>query len=1224
MENINYDELIYIAKKSTKCNRQARIFNGEIIPNIANIGAKKGDFAKLERQGEYYGICVEILEDVKQLLTDKLVIKILDLLKQENYNTPLNILGLTDLDELHYILHKWFECGTTNYNDSLKNYNKTYEKYDDWIKCVRSDTLPCRIKIVEIGYNEKTGASVLPPEWIDHEFENGFVAHKEMDKLETRNGKPPVTYAIIYSMIIQKKEIIYKDPTKLLYTTIFYLHCEKDGNIFSEIKLFNKNNIPKKNYEYIKYNDILIGFKKDKIFETKTDEENSNPREVGILVSRLQKSIRRGRYGAKILKETINKLNSSPNYNLPEHGFLRVSSCRQLVWRLFISILEDCRPYSIEENNIGELDLLNLLLLVLISQKCQEYKFNKIVLKSIIITALLAQYNDTPNDLFNWRKLPESKSTPIIIKSKYHSALSLAIENVTMMSGDKKMLSKLYSAKNNFKPFNYPKIKSKILDSFNYYDEKIKNNIIYSSIDHHSKPYILLYYQACIPISLSTKEISSYIWKISSSYNIRSNKKIPKEDKILQEIQKYLYNGSDKKIFVQPHNIKEPKIKEIKPDNNSKRKSFLILFGNKYKYKNYDAILAGTKTNPVKLKVKNEWKYTNDPDIINNYPTKYIYTNRIDPPFGFRWNKFKFCTEIINGKPFINGDQIKFFDGSSSLDSITPDIKKKCNSSTRNLVMEFLSGMDINFQTIINMRENHKSEILNWIPEESDYHKLNHDLIKSVYTKIFNQFNNIIMIGPCDRGGNKMQNSINYYVEGKIWAVFNLLHYLYPLTIIPSGPLNFKINKHTPGYIHLITSLRNILFFNKKEDKKSIKPIKNLPKIITKLWDHQQESVNTILNGFIQGQHGFGDASDVGSGKTLTSLKIATEIIKINNTCHTGILVLLPGNKLIKTWEDELNKHTKYFDIRFQKPSKIIENIQQNTIVITTLGRIRDNPISHKWLLVIIDECLSVQNKNALQTEQAFIQSLMSKYLIMMSATFFRNRFDKLYYMLKMLQSGLPESRQYLDAILMETIVCKVPINNKKWSSNINYFELDNETRNIYNEINNKDLSLEIKYSKLTSYLVSDNKVNNLITKQLKTLIKKLEENDKRCVIYARSNEEAKNWSKKLKIPLYPIKGTHTIVTYHDGTYGLNDLVTYNTIVMRPPTPDTLPQIKGRLSRPGQESDDLFIEYFIIKDSIEEGLILRMNIASKFLHQYIMPLSKFYDVSVNYSKYLEN
>ena len=116
---------------------------------------------------------------------------------------------------------------------------------------------------------------------------------------------------------------------------------------------------------------------------------------------------------------------------------------------------------------------------------------------------------------------------------------------------------------------------------------------------------------------------------------------------------------------------------------------------------------------------------------------------------------------------------------------------------------------------------------------------------------------------------------------------------------------------------------------------------------------------------------------------------------------------------------------------------------------------------------------------------------------------------------------------------------------------------------------------------------------------------------------------EAEFWSKNLGIPIYPKKSTHCIVTLSDGTYGLNDLVIYDTIVMRPPPSDLLPQIKGRLDRYGQKFNDLFIEYFILKDTIEEGLIIRLNIASQFIQKYIMPLAKFYDVSVNYKKYLE-
>jgi hypothetical protein len=108
-----------------------------------------------------------------------------------------------------------------------------------------------------------------------------------------------------------------------------------------------------------------------------------------------------------------------------------------------------------------------------------------------------------------------------------------------------------------------------------------------------------------------------------------------------------------------------------------------------------------------------------------------------------------------------------------------------------------------------------------------------------------------------------------------------------------------------------------------------------------------------------------------------------------------------------------------------------------------------------------------------------------------------------------------------------------------------------------------------------------------------------------------------------LQIPIYPDKGTHCIVTVSNGTYGLNDLTDYDTIVLRPPAPDILPQIKGRLDRPKQEKDTLFVEYFVMENSIEEGLILRMNIASAFMENYIMPLAKFYKISLDHGKYIE-
>ncbi|AGD92641.1 putative helicase [Megavirus lba] len=1228
MDEINYIELIKIVERSVKRSFMAFVYeNGKDVENVANIGAHPGDIVKLERSGEYYGIAVEILGDVKPLLTNKFVIRILTMMKKEDYVTILGVLGLTNMDQLYYILDRWFRIATTDYNNVFKYTNK-YPTFDKWISTVAYDPIMAPVKIVEIGLNQVTGESVVPPDWIDREFDSAEDLHYAMSQLPNRVGRSPVTYAIIYTMIIQTTNNLITDLKNIDYDTIFYFDVINGSFQTTQTKK------EKPGYEYVKYDNILIGFKLTDILEPKGkitgEHTQSRLKEVGLLVSRLQKSIRRGKYGARALAETIEALNISPNYNLPEHGFLRVSASKQMVWRLFVTIFEDCRPYK----PLYEPSLLHLIILVLITQKLLEYRFTNQVLENIKLIALLAQYNDKPIDWYPWQKLEIANISDVVLtkKSDYHNALFMAIHNVIMRKYDNQMLRRYYTIEHGINEFDRPielqkDYWKKTLSNSKklLHNKDVYRDIILSSFDMHNKTYITLYYQACQAISMTTREIVGYIWDISSGYNIRSGLPKPPTDNTLVSIQEYFYQQSlDAKM--EETNIIEsteplaaldiPKYINIEPNERARRISFLLLFGNKYKSKNNEIVLAGSISKPIRIKINNEWNWSDDIKYLNDYPRRTVYLTDIDPPFGFAWTKNKVNIEIIEGKPMVDSKYIPLFDASMILKSVAPKINLRANSKILNLVVTILSGREINFETLLDLRQQHVTELVNWIPDNNHMQLINMELITVAYTKIYNQYNNIITIGPISSSGSKMQNSINYLLEGKLWAVFNLFSYLYPDTLKPSGSVNFHIRKSTAGYIHLVNSLEKILFDNK--------PITgSIPTIKTQLWDHQLESVNKIMSGFRNGIFGFGDSSDVGSGKTLTSLKIATELIHETNRTYSGILVLLPGNKLIKTWKEEIERHAEGFDVIYQENDADIGPIERNTIVITTMGRNRDHPINHKWLLVIIDECLTVQNKNALWTESAWKQSMMAKHLVMMSATFFRTRFDKLYYMLKMLRTGLPERREYLDAILLESIVSKISSSKRKWISNFNYFTLDDETRKLYTQIDRSSMSTEVKFAKMTSLLISSSKTNLVLVNQLSTLIKQMESQKHRCLIYARANEEANFWSQHLNIPIYPEKGQHCIVTYHNGTYGLNDLVIYDTIIMRPPNSDLLPQIKGRLDRFGQQSDNLRIEYFIFKDTIEEGLIIRLNIASQFIHKYIMPLATFYDVSVNYKKYLE-
>ena len=123
--------------------------------------------------------------------------------------------------------------------------------------------------------------------------------------------------------------------------------------------------------------------------------------------------------------------------------------------------------------------------------------------------------------------------------------------------------------------------------------------------------------------------------------------------------------------------------------------------------------------------------------------------------------------------------------------------------------------------------------------------------------------------------------------------------------------------------------------------------------------------------------------------------------------------------------------------------------------------------------------------------------------------------------------------------------------------------------------------------------------------------------NNSKILIYANSKEEADKISKIKNVGRYPnIEKLHTVVSYAEGTYGLNNLVKFNTILTRIPESDKLPQMKGRLDRPGQLENTLNIEYVMIKGTIEDAKLYKLEIANNFYGSHIMPLAEFYKMAV--------
>lgn len=345
-----------------------------------------------------------------------------------------------------------------------------------------------------------------------------------------------------------------------------------------------------------------------------------------------------------------------------------------------------------------------------------------------------------------------------------------------------------------------------------------------------------------------------------------------------------------------------------------------------------------------------------------------------------------------------------------------------------------------------------------------------------------------------------------------------------------------------------------------------------------------------------------GDASHVGAGKSLTGLAVGVSL-------GGRVLILVPSPVLVKSWLEEMKKHLTGYTVAHQEPNGRLSGDKDALFIIRTMGRMRDHPLSIRWSLLIIDECLTVQNGTALWTAEAWRQSCLADHVLMLSATFFRSRYDKLYYMLKMLRSGLPEDKNHLDLILLETMVSQQPSEGRKWSQEIRPFTPSPELLQQHQAIIDSDEKDETKYARLNQLCSSFSTID-----QLRRLIDSL---SGKLLIYARSKREAEEWSESLDVPLYPdISGDSVIVTVSVGTYGLNDLVKYDTILCRPPEPDRLPQMKGRLDRPGQSRDQLQLVYFYLERTIEEGPIRRLDVASQFSANYVMPLSRFYHLSL--------
>mgnify|MGYP006412549053 CR=1 FL=1 len=1257
-----------ILDQSKPSYKARKTIDGKLVNNVANFGLKKNQIAIVQRNGEYSGFSVKVLEDVVPLFTDYRISKAIKFLSQNKIQEAINVLywskniQLYGLQSMYYALSQWLEKNEFAIPQSFEK--EQFVDKDGEISRIalrrRSHPLPCKIEISDIGEN-KFGISVVPNSWIGKKFKSGDELHEEMNKLDNRKGKAPVSFCCIHSMMVKKK-YGWTSKTELLSNELNYNYgiTLELGN--TKITEFSETNTYEKWFDSQNDMDYLIGeigikepilviicTNKSKMTDLIPLPESGK---VGYKCSLLQKCIRRGRSCSKLLKDTIEELSRLKPYNLPDQQFAKVSCSRQLAWRLFITIIEDSEPYQDSEN--GEyLSLTELGSLAIMAQLDPDLYFSKEIVNKIIYIALLVQYNDNDGTNWAWRKgkmnnkLKISDNCSGTGKDGIKNIFRLCIKIMPKMSGDQRLLCKGLSYLDTFKleRFDSKSMKS-LLKNANKKDEV---NARLASYDMHCFPSIILHIQGSlskIPTKkYTTKKIPGLIWDYSSRNNVRKPILDPGIHKhfmnVLSEIQCDYYNP--KPIKINELVVQYSGLYKKNNDANKaiSRQAFLLLFGRKIILPRdgnnpyLEVIISGTPNDPIQFKktgkkmsayIKGKEK---DKAILRflEIAENKITIPLINPPEGYEWtwNKKTISTYIKKDKKgniifYAENTPLKPFDIGTCLLPLSIPLGTK------------LEKRDIVAQSLyITKKNKYGNYEINKLLREYSIHRKNinydnvfiwNDLAKKspitteiwrkVLVKIAHSFMDKVTIGPVDRSGRKLQEAISYQYEGTLWRLFNLLSFLYPNTVIIRGNFSFVIDRTTSEFVHMYNTL-NELAFRQTDDVK----INKIFKLKTKLWDNQQQTKDKIMNDITMGRKGFGDASCVGAGKTLSALSVCCEIAKKygHKKEHHGFLVLIPAKTLFKTWIDEIQKHFKGTHIITQSANgKLSATIEKYSIVITTLGRMRDHPLSVPWFFVIIDECLSVQNREALQTEEAWRQVLCSKCgVLMMSATFFRSRFDKLFFLLKMLQTGLPENKDFLDTILKESVICNMIKNTRKWSSHVTRISLPDKLKKKYDSYSNSSIASDKMYSLLYSLLVNEFDV----IPHVKTILENM--NSKKVLIYTRSKEEADNLSIKIKnVSRYPDKsGKHCSISYAEGTFGLNDLVIYDTILTRPPEPDKLPQMKGRLDRPGQKNNTIHIEYFVAENTIEEAWLFRLELASRFHNAHILPLAKFYDLAVN-------
>ena len=185
-----WQEVLSNSKKSFQARKDE---SGKLLNIISNNGLKKNGVAIRTRDGEYTDFSVKVLDDVKPLLTEIRISKVIKMLDENNIQGAIKVLNIENevnkygVGLVYSILKIWLEKNELKVpQEYINNAIKiASDEINRWILTTRSEPLLCKIQVVNIGQSKK-GQSVVPNDWLGKEFNNANELHQEMDKLDWR------------------------------------------------------------------------------------------------------------------------------------------------------------------------------------------------------------------------------------------------------------------------------------------------------------------------------------------------------------------------------------------------------------------------------------------------------------------------------------------------------------------------------------------------------------------------------------------------------------------------------------------------------------------------------------------------------------------------------------------------------------------------------------------------------------------------------------------------------------------------------------------------------------------------------------------------------------------------------------------------------------------------------------------------------------------------------